>query len=82
MVRDFQHDPRLSRLELRHADLLQQAVVHVEGFAQQRRRQIGIEQIEKDSLGMLDALRLELYFLLQSDGDPGVLRGGPVADAR
>ena len=65
-MRDF------SRLELRHPDLFQQPVIHVEGLAQQRRGQIGVAQIKKDSLGIINALGIELYVSFQTDGDPRV----------
>ena len=80
-VFDFQDNPGLSRLELRDPDLFQQPVIHVKGLAQQRRSQVGVEQIKKDSLGIVDALGIELYVSFQANGDPGVARLGPVTDA-
>ena len=74
-VFNLQNDAGFSRLELRHPDLFQQPIIHVEGLAQQRRSQVGVEQIKKDSLGIINALGIELYVSFQANGDPCVVRG-------
>ena len=51
---DFEHDARAAGLKLRHADLLQEAVIHIEALAHQRRRQLGVAQIEEDAVGIVE----------------------------
>ena len=77
----FQHNPRAPRLKFGDANFLQEAIVHVEGLAHQRRSQFGVAQVEENAVWIRDALGIELHFLLDVNGDAGVVGRGPVANA-
>ena len=76
----FQDNPRAPRLKFGNANLLQEAVVDVEGLANQSGRQFGVAEVEENAVRMRDALGTELYFLLDVNGDASVIGRGPVAN--
>ncbi len=76
----FEHNPRAPGLKLRHTNLLQEPVVHVEALAHQRRGQLGAAQVEENAVRTGNARRTELDVALQVDGDARVVRRRPVPD--
>ena len=74
----FQDNAGLIVLELGHTNLLQETVVHIEAFANQRRSQRRTPQIEEDAVGAVDTLRLELHILFQINSYPRVIGSGPM----
>src|ERR1019366_4592242 len=80
-VVDFQDYPRAPGLEFGNANLLQEAIVDVKGLSHQGRSQFSVAQVEENAVGMRDALRPELHFLLNVNSDASVVRRGPVANS-
>ncbi len=80
-VIDLEHDAHHAFLKLRDAHATQKTVGDLEGFADQGGSQLGIVQVEENPVRIGDATGLVLDFLLQIDGDAGVVRRGPVADS-
>ena len=78
----FQHHPGRSLLVLRHPDLLQEAILHVEALAHQRRNQFRVRQVEEDAVRIGDAPSLVFHLRVQIDRHAGVVRRRPVPDAR
>jgi len=77
-VRNLQYNPRLSGWNCA-PDLRQQTVIQSKVFPSSDEVRLVLSN-RKRSARVLDALSLELYFPFQSDGDPGVIRCGPVAN--
>src|SRR4029077_1708338 len=76
----FQHNSRASRLKFGNANLLQEAIVYVEGLADQGGSEFRVAQVEENSVRMRDALGTEFHFLLDIYGDSRVIGRGPVAN--
>src|ERR1700722_2417738 len=80
-VGNLEHHPRAARLELCDSDLLQESVIYVKALAYQRGSQLGVAQIENNTVGMGNSLGAKLDLAFEVDGDARVVRGRPVADS-
>ncbi len=76
----LQHHAGQSALVLRHADLVQESAINVEAFAHQFGREASVIQVEEDAVGIGDTPGLVLDLFFQVDGDPRVVRRGPLPD--
>ena len=67
---------------LRHTNFVQEARIHIKGFASQTRREFHAMQVKEDAVRIGNASRLIFHLLLQINGYAGVIGRGPVADIR
>ena len=70
----LKHHAGISRLVLRHADLLQEPVLHIEALADQNRGKLGIGKIEEDAVGAGHTSRSILHFAVNVNGHASVIR--------
>jgi hypothetical protein len=79
---DVEHDAGGVGGGLRGADAGEEAVVgDFDGAAGELGREVGSVEVEEDAIGIGDTRCLIADFLLEVDGDAGVVGRGPVADA-
>ena len=71
----------LSALKLGYANFLKETIVHIESLANQGGSELGIQQVEENTIWTIDTLRLELDILLEIDGDTRIVGRRPVPDA-